>query len=154
MATETTVAGRVGRFGWAALRCAAAGIVVLLVLGATLGTAGAEDTLIIVTNVKLSKADFIKGCLEETNGVNILTEFPDGNMVLCEHEDGSYTSCNFEAKVCWSGFYPGQSTAGTHGTAGGGAATDGGGSSGGQRPTAATRGTTGSGTVLVDDERR
>src|SRR5262245_58799000 len=80
-ASASTVRG--DRFGRAALRLAAAGIVVLLALGATLGAAGAEDGWGPINAPSLTKEEFIQGCLE-SNGVNIVTEYPEKNSVLCE----------------------------------------------------------------------
>jgi hypothetical protein len=146
-ATTTAMRGaRVGR--WAG-RLLAAATLMLVMLGAMAGAASASDSPpIVVPN--LTKEEFIEGCLSG-NGINIVTEYPKTNTVMCEHDDGSYNICNFNPPVnCVSGgIAPDPDETGTHGTIGGGTA------SGGTTPTVGRPriAKPGAGQVLDDEGR-
>jgi hypothetical protein len=154
MATEAVLTERGERWGPAVLRLAVAAVLVLVVLGGSLRVAGAAEP-IVTRNVKISKEAFIKGCLEESSGITILTEYPDGTLE-CEHETYSML-CNFETKICVTVFLPGagQDSTTTHGPVGGDTAADSGGTSSGTGTTGGTRQVANSGPVLAleDDEQ-
>lgn len=153
MATNLGGMGRRDRFGGAALRCAAAAGLVLLVLGATLRAAGAETR---THPVLQTKEQFIANC-KLSGGTVMEGDGELAGIVWCQLGPDRSIECNFNYWYCTitTSFYPGEQSSTTHGTVGGGAATDDGEAAGGQEPLVVTRTTTKPGTVLVldDDER-
>ena len=158
MATATTITGRGGRFGRTVRRLAAAGVLVLLALGATLGAAGASDQTVPITS---TREEFIDKCRAE-GGFAFGSAAKNEATCTKVNGDGTYTEtrCDFTFWYCTvstrpMGFYPGQQSTATHGEVGGGVAADDGEASGGQEPIVVTRGTAKPGTILVldDDEQ-
>jgi hypothetical protein len=93
-----TTDGRTGRQGgrWA-VRAVAAVAVALLVLGATLGAAGASD------NTRSPKQTFIKNCTDSGGSVQEYTGEMEG-VVQCTHvKDGNVTTvgCEFTGPYLW-----------------------------------------------------
>jgi hypothetical protein len=154
MAATSVLTGRNERFGRAALRIAAAAMLVLLVLGATMQAAGAETTTTPITE---SKDEFIKKC-KAAGGTIMEGAGPTAGEVTCTRQDkGTSTTCNFNYWYCTTGpipgFYPDPNlqTSTTHGTVGGGVAT-GGGTSSGQGSTTVRPQTAKPGTIVVLDD--
>ena len=125
---------RLGRHGWTALRFAAAAIVVLVVLGATLGTAGAEKTRYPTQG--MTKDRFVKAC-----GITGGELTVSGATTRCTWGKGHDEACNWATKKCTGrspGFYPSPEHHTfidlTHGEVGGGVAENptGGGTGGGR----------------------
>jgi hypothetical protein len=88
--------------GRAALRCAAAAIVVLVVLGATLGTASAQTDR--YTTKGMTRDRFIKAC-ETARGDLVVS----GATTRCQWGKGRENACNWATKKCTSrypGLYP------------------------------------------------
>ncbi len=147
MTTKLGGMGQSGRFGRAALRVAAVTMLVLLVLGATLGTASAETK----TEMSGTAYQFVDECLKAGGkvygaGTDVITCWYAGTT-------GLRTVCNVVTRICttyWS-FEPGIEAPTTNGTVTGGTATTGGVTGGGTRPIVDTRPAASPGTILVLD---
>ena len=114
---------RLARYGQAALRCAAAAMVVVVVLGATLGTADAKT---VYNRLQITRAQYVKYC---TGGGGTVEH--NGSSTKCDFGGGTYTNCNFQSKKCshrTPGLYPSPEFQNfidlTHGDLGGGDAVD------------------------------
>jgi hypothetical protein len=97
---DTTVGGRVGRFGSGMVRLAAAAVLVLLVLGATMDAAGATNH----GGPSGPRATFIKNC--RASGGTVMEGAGDNEAsVSCTHRnpDGSITDvdCEFTGPILW-----------------------------------------------------
>jgi hypothetical protein len=152
--TEVTT-GQGARFGQVVLTFASAALLAFLMLGATLGTAGAWES---TGGVTMTKEEFVNLCKKEGGTV---TEA--GGSVRCDwpatgNSPKYHTICTWAPSVprCtdYFPFYSGGLTPTTHVEVGGGVAVDDGEAPGGQGPVVATRGTANPGGVLVlDDEQ-
>ncbi len=145
MTAATMFADRDYRFGLAALRFAAAALFAVLVLGATMGTAGAMVT------VTVSQSEYVKICKSTGGTVGQLPDYP--HVVICRYPNGDYSVCEFVTMSCedYYSFTPTRPSA-THDVVGGGVVLDAGETSGEPTPTTTTRATTNSGAVLVRDD--
>ena len=165
VATALAITGRGERSGRTVLRLAAAAMLVLLGLGATIQVAGAA-----VAGTPGTKDDFILGCRAGGGRVVDL-----GDIVRCDEPDlKSSLICSWSLNQCWvveftfseemgwlfSGtqpdlppLYPDPDVqpSGTHGEVGGGVAADDGETSGASRPVRVGPATT-TGTILALDE--
>jgi hypothetical protein len=91
MATETTVGGRGERFGRGTLRIVAAGIVALLVLGATLHAASARTV-----SISISQHEFVQSC--KTGGGT--SKSVGIRIVQCTLPSGTVVTCDFNTNTC------------------------------------------------------
>jgi hypothetical protein len=143
MTTATVFVDRDNRFGLAALRLAAAALFAVLVLGATIGLAGAATG-----KISVSQSEYVAIC-RSTGG----TVFESPGFVVCKYPDGNLSVCNFDTMTCedFYSFTPTRPSA-THDGVGGGVVLDAGEASGEPPPTRTTRATTTSRVVLVPDD--
>jgi len=146
MAAATVFAERDSRFGLTALRFAAAALFAVLVLGATMGAAGAQ-----YGKVTVSQSEYIKICQSTGGTVGQLPDYP--HVVICRYPNGDYSVCEFITMSCedFFSFTPTRPSA-THDVVGGGVVLDAGEASGEPILTTTTRATTNSGAVLVPDD--